>query len=64
MQKTFKIDLSNAHAASVQSVSPNIKPMLVELDASMLKHIGGGRGPNGTWEPASGVVVQGPNNSW
>ena len=64
MQKTLKIDLSNVHAATAQSVVPTIKPVLVELDATMLKHVGGGLGPNGTWEPASSVVVHGPNDSW
>ena len=64
MQKTLKIELSSTQAASVQSVAPNIKRVLVELDASMLKHVGGGMGPNGTWGPAGGAVVQGPNNSW
>ena len=63
MQKTLKIDLSNVHAASVQSVTPNIKRVLVELDASLLKHVGGGFGPNGTWAPAS-AVVEGPNDNW
>ena len=63
MQKTLKIDLSSTHAASVQSVAPTIKSMLVELDASMLKHVGGGLGPNGTWAPVS-AVVHGPNDSW
>ena len=64
MQKTLKIDLSNVHAASDQSVAPTTKPVLVELDASMLKHVSGGLGPNGTWAPASGVVAYGPNDSW
>ena len=63
MPKTLKIDLSNAHAASVQSVTPTVKSSLVEIDASLLKHVGGGLGPNGTWGPASAVVA-GPNNSW
>ena len=63
MQKTLKIDLSNTHAASVQSVAPIIKSVLVELDASMLKHVGGGA-PRGTWSSDSGVVVEAPRGTW
>ncbi len=64
MQKILKTVLSNTHVASLQHVVPAIKPALVELDASLLKHVGGGLGPNGTWEPAAGAAVQGPNGTW
>lgn len=62
MQKIFSSDLSDNKSSAHEAENAVIKSVPVELDFSLLSHVGGGLGPNGTWGEAA--VFDGPNGTW
>ena len=61
MQTTFSSDLSVNQLSSDETDTLVVTSAPVELDASLLSHVGGGLGPNDSW---GSNVTAGPNDSW
>jgi hypothetical protein len=66
MQANVRTDLSINQRSEVQANAKPAKSAPVVLDASLLRHVGGGLGPNGTWAAASAstATALGPNGTW
>ena len=63
MQNKVRPELSIPRRQEVQVNETPIRFGPVELDAALLKHVGGGA-PRGTWSLDNGVVVEAPRGTW
>ena len=68
MQKNFSSDLNATLATFAAGVSSQpAKSAPIELDASLLRKVGGGLAPRGTWlaeAPVGEAVVEAPRGTW
>ena len=65
MQSNLFSSLSATRAIKTQAETKLNKRTLVELDASVLKHVAGGLLPNGTWASSRAPSITSlPNGSW
>lgn len=65
MQTNFFSSFFSATAQSVAQATVDASPRFsapVELDLATLEHVGGGKGPAGTW--SADAVAEGPAGTW